>query len=320
MYLTPQEELFAKIKSLNERLWENRANRPQIEDWLANFVGSGGASQQQEELAALYLLSKFMYFGDREVRELLRALYRDLFRYPIIEQIRRSNNDSKDVAFVTYLFHDALRRTRFLGMGNPAESGTHLLYSFRQENGLQLSQFLGAHQILEGGFDHIPRRFRDSQVDRYVFIDDFCGSGDQAALYSDELLSELRKVAADTGAPVRLSYYALFGTSSGIDSARKRTLFDDVACVLELDDSYRCFHAATRYFQEVPAIVSQGNCKSMVKWYGDILWPSNPLGWKGGELLLGFHHNIPDNTLPIIWYNEPSPAWQPIFPRFAKSP
>ncbi|MGI4830438.1 MAG: phosphoribosyltransferase-like protein [Janthinobacterium lividum] len=46
--------------------------------------------------------------------------------------------------------------------------------------------------------------------------------------------------------------------------------------------------------------------------YGRLLfWP--PLGHGNCELLLGFNHNIPDNTLPVIWSKEAQ--WKPIFER-----
>jgi hypothetical protein len=42
------------------------------------------------------------------------------------------------------------------------------------------------------------------------------------------------------------------------------------------------------------------------------------LGFENGQLLVGFHHNTPDNTLPIIWYDEEFASWTPIFKRYNK--
>ena len=33
--------------------------------------------------------------------------------------------------------------------------------------------------------------------------------------------------------------------------------------------------------------------------------PADALGFEDSQLLIGFHHNTPDNTLPIIWFDEP---------------
>ena len=69
----------------------------------------------------------------RKSQELMRVLFRDLYRYPIVEQIRKANNDTTNIDLINREFQDALDRTLFLGVGNPSESGCHLLYYFRQE-------------------------------------------------------------------------------------------------------------------------------------------------------------------------------------------
>ena len=66
------------------------------------------------------------------MRELMKALYRDLYRYPVIAKIRRSNNDTTDCIVIDRLFEEELNHTHFIGVGNPSESGCHLLYYFRQ--------------------------------------------------------------------------------------------------------------------------------------------------------------------------------------------
>jgi transposase InsO family protein len=51
---------------------------PSASGQFSNFVEDGDGSKS-ERLHALFLLSQFMYFGSRELRELLRALFRDLY-------------------------------------------------------------------------------------------------------------------------------------------------------------------------------------------------------------------------------------------------
>src|SRR3546814_14996646 len=60
-------------------------------------------------------------------------------------------------------------------------------------------------------------------VRRYIFVDDFCGSGTQAVAYS-KIVSAL-KAANPT---LRISYYALFATSTGLSHARTPTQFDEI--------------------------------------------------------------------------------------------
>jgi len=77
--------------------------------------------------------------------------------------------------------------TRFLGIGNPSESGVHLLYYFRQENCLPKDVFIDASRAFKSTVTpdgNISVQIGNPDITRYVFIDDICGSGDTAITYS----------------------------------------------------------------------------------------------------------------------------------------
>ena len=84
--------LVQKLKALTQHLWSDMVSWPMIRDWLKNFPESQPAGRR-EQLHGAFLLSQFMYFGIREMRELLKALYRDVYKYPIVERLRRSQAD-----------------------------------------------------------------------------------------------------------------------------------------------------------------------------------------------------------------------------------
>ncbi len=183
-----EQEFLTRIKVLHDTAWERHASGPAVQEWLANFTCPPEAPS--ERLYALCLLSQFMYFGSRQMRALLKALYRDKYKYPIVEQVRRTNADTVNAAFIQAQFQATLDATRFLWVGNPSESGVHLLYYYRQENLLKKKYFINAHEIfsIEDG----KRVLRYPGVTRYVFIDDFCGSGSQGKRYSKDVLTELK--------------------------------------------------------------------------------------------------------------------------------
>lgn len=317
-----------KLKTLNENLWEGRSDETAINEWLDNFVGESGADQENERLHALYLLSNFMYFGSRLMRELLKTLYRDLFKHPIVESIRKSNGDTTDISKIDTSFMEELRKTRFLGVGNPSESGSHLLYYFRQENDLPKTNFIHTHQIFARRRDYHSLKsiwpcrrgrqsvaFRYPTVSRYIFIDDFCGAGDQGVQYSEEIVEEIKEIGPD----IFVGYYVLFGTTNGMNKVRSGTLFDSVECVYELDSSFKAFSRESRYFSHEIGEIDRNFAEFMCRTYGMKLCPDGPLGYGDCQLLIGFHHNTPDNTLPIIWYDElGGPSWRPIFRRYPK--
>lgn len=312
-----EDELYSKLEVLTRRLWDGRITRPDIELWLDNFGDETSAGS--DRLHALYLLSQFIYFPDREMRELLRIVYSDLYRYSIVEEIRRRNGDTLDAGVIDPLLKDELAATRFLGIGNPAESGTHLLYYFRQENSIPKDRFVSVPQLFDRDVASADVGLKDGAVRRLVFIDDFCGSGSQAIDYSENLLGVLRGIEKRRGAKLHISYLVVAATSSGLKAVKDNTSFDRVASVFELDDSYRSVSPGSRHFDgDLPAGVTIEEARALASKHGTYLWPPHALGYEGGELLLGFHHNVPDNTLPIIWWDELQPPWQPIFKRYQK--
>lgn len=308
------DDLKAKLKNLSETVWEDRACWTDIQDWLVNFLDDL-SENPSERMHALYLLSSFMYFGSREMRELLKSLFRDLYRYPIVAEIRQRSANSTNTQAIKDAFQEELKRTRFLGVGNPSESGTHLLYYFRQENNLPKTLFINQYEVFDryGGAAPVSLRFPD--ISRYVFIDDLCGSGNQAKSYSRDLIQDIKRLNPRVSA----AYYVLFATSLGLDEIRGNTEFDQVGCVFELDESFKCFGAESRYFPDPDGYFVKDFVRRMCEKYGNFLFPDHPLGYKDGQLLVGFHHNTPDNTLPVIWYDEPERVtWTPIFRRYPK--
>lgn len=322
-----KERLKAKIKILNETLWDNRVLNPSVEKWLANF------SSDKEKFHALYLLSKFMYFGAIPMRNLLKSLYRDLYRYPLIECIRKNNDNTLDANFIESQFKMEENKTRFLGVGNPSESGAHLLYFFRQENNLSKKLFVYTDEIIDRVGTLEQLHFPD--VNHYVFIDDFCGSGSQATTDGTikRCVINLKRLSAD----VKISYLMLFATSNGIRTVRDSSLYDKVEAVVELDNTYKCFDAKSRLFpQRNDLLCEKDFAQEFCYRYGRPLFRSihqkegltgnkleelsdkTALGWGDCQLLLGFYHNTPDNTLPIIWYDENEIEWFPVFRRYNK--
>lgn len=315
-----EDDLIRKIKVLNDTIWEQRAKQPYIDRWLDNFLPPAAPPSPNERLHALYLLSNFLYFGGREMRELLKSLFRDKYKYPIVQSIRQAHGNTSDCALIAAEFSKELHRTRFLGVGNPSESGCHLLYYFRQENELPKTLFIHAHQIfLRQATTGLPA-LRNPDVTRYVFIDDFCGSGHQAKEYSQDLVEDLKRLNPNS----HVSYYVLFATEDGMKAIRERTSFDAVDCIYELDATFKCFGPLSRYFPLLRADdplkdIDKAFAQAMCTKYGQTLCPDKPLGYGGCQLLLGFHHNTPDNTLPILWHAGSSEhPWTPIFKRYDK--
>ena len=305
----PEEVHLKKLKALSD-LWGGRATKPEVDAWLANFSDSP-TDTTERNLNLLFLLSNFLYFDSDLIRELLRALYRDKFKYPLIEAIRKRLGNTTDATLLENEYAEDLKKSRFLGVGNPSESGCHLLYYFRQENQLRKDLFIHTHEAFSRNNPERKLILRSPEIERYVFIDDFSGTGEQGKAYSDEVVTDLKVAGKST------QYLVLFATKLAMTELRK-TKFDHVDCIFELDDTYKVFGEHSRYFLKPPAGISKEFLLSLCSEYGRRLHPSHPLGHKDSQLLIGFDHNTPDNTLPIIWADGGSPPWAPIFRRYHK--
>ena len=313
-----EEMLRARITVLSERVWENRNQWPQVEAWLSNFDGRAGFEPEVERLHALFLLSQFLFFGSAETRVLLQSVYRDLFLIPLIQEIRASLGGSRDPKTVTSAVEASLNKTRFLGVGNPSESGVHLLYYFRQENRLPTELFLDSAAVFTstlGTDGKIIRALAHPDIERYIFVDDVCGSGETAEDYSKGIVTELITLKPD----VKLSYLAMFATSKGIEKVRSTKFGASSGAVFELDDSYSCLSADARILLDAPPHIEATILEKVAMSYGALLRSHFPGGWGNNQLLLGFLHNTPNNTLPIMWADGSKKCpWTPPFKRYAK--
>lgn len=297
-----------KIKRLSEVVWEGRGAGEAVDEWLETFLKKS-ADRDGDRLRLLHLLSNFLYFGIREVRELLGVLYRDLYRHPILSDVRRRNFDTTDLHLIDEEFSRELAVTRFLGVGNPSASGPHLLYYLRQETGLDAGLFINHFEL--PGFADVA-----TDATRYVFIDDLCATGEQAVDYSNLVVDRLLEQSPSA----RVSYFALLGTEAGLERTRREGRYAEVAAVMTLDETFRCFAPGSRFYDQVPPELDQARVRELCLGFGSIMRCRHPLGFGDAELAVGFNHNTPDDTLPIFWV-EPDdvlPMLRPVFRRYDK--
>ena len=289
--------------------WGDKCDYRLVKNWLRQFNGDSGIAKASERLQMSYLLSNFLYFGPREIQELLRSLYRDLFKYRIVESIRVTNNDTTDRVLIDRLYSQELSATRFLGFGGPSASATHLLYDFRHQNELPERLFISPPDIFR---DQPADALREPFVRRYVFMDDFAGSGNQALRHSTDFVARIRNVAPE----VCVYYFVLFSTTRALRTIADAQLFNEVDAVFELDDDFRAFSTNSLFYSVPTPHISQSDAMIIADYYGQLLLSSNPLGYEDGQLLVGFEHNVPNNTLPIFWHSGTrESSWTAPFPR-----
>ncbi|MGE8533000.1 MAG: hypothetical protein ACN6OJ_00270 [Chryseobacterium sp.] len=319
-----KDRLEEKIRIFLNSIWKEKHEDSLLEKWTNNF------ETEEEKLHMLFLLSKFMYFGNLEIRELLTSIYRDFFKYPQIHKIRRDDSHTINKTDIEIKFDEVLTKTKFLGVGNPSESGVHLLYYFRQQNNLTKNLFITLSEIFKftekskssGTGTYLTIEIGLPNIENYIFIDDFCGTGNQAESELKDKLINLKRLKPE----VKLYYFMMFGTNVGINKIQNieylnpkncsmEKVFEEVKAIFLLDDSFKTFNANSRFFAQAPEEITQILCKNTNEKYGKPM-RFGPLGYDNCELMLSFSHNTPDNSLPIFW-NEQK-LWKPFFKRYNK--
>jgi len=276
------EDFVDKLNDKNNFVWSNQVNLPTIIRWLENF------DSDEERKLALNLLLQFTYYKNLEIKSLLRSAF-NLYCHETQFTLEVERSGVLDIK------EHIKETTRFYGMlKNPSKSGTFLLRPFRNAN--KLESFMFPEEDLK----EVPK-----EIKNVVLIDDILSSGDQVITHWKKILQKI----TENNKHVVFHYLVLFGLTNGISRIKKETTLNLIV-VNELDDSQKVFSDESGYFKESEDNEKKEAMKMCVKHGNRIYSDVTPLGYGDSQLLLGFEHGIPDNTLPIIWSTK---GWFPIF-------
>ena len=296
---------------LDQELWHRQITEPTIRRWSAQFSGRV-RNEDEEQALALAALSHFMFFGEAELRVLSQALFQEHLWYPLAREFRQAHDNTIDEQKIERAVRKELDETVIVGPGNPSESAAHLLYHFRVSNDLPLGIFSSPSAVINSTPEEL------GTLRRLVMVDDLCGTGKTAAKYRQELVEPLREKHPNPG-QLETLYLTLFGTVEGLRNASEHFT---ARTAMFIDDTYKAFGTVSRYFRDgslgAGLSISRAEARTIFATYGEALFPEHPLGYGDCQLLLGFAHNIPNNTLPVLWSTGGEPPWQPIFPRYGK--
>jgi hypothetical protein len=308
----PTDDIYAKglewrsrIKSLSEAVWEGHAKEQIIQDWLGGFVGEV-CDSELERYYGLCLLQQFIYFGKAEIDALLYAMFRDHILYPQVQRCLDINPSLDDFG-IRQSLENAVGRMKIVPVGDVSESAAMLTYRLRQEAGLPPDAIKTVVEVLEALSKH------PGSIDHVVLTDDFLGTGNQLCEKHADQVAKLKSLG------VRVEYVALVAMQRGVDNVRRGNLFDDVTPVILLDRSYSLSELPCVLLDEIEKSLplTRLECLRVVENYGAKLYP-NPLGYENCGVMIGFHHNTPDNALPLFWKKSKTHKWTPVFERKAK--
>lgn len=199
------------------------------------------------------------------------------------------------------IFHNDFSAVRIFSLGNSSSaSGANFLYGFRKE--LKISQKCFPSE-----------RFTEidlTGIKTLVFVDDIIGSGDQATRFAKKTFSQISP-------NIDKYYVVLLALKNGLNKVKNEAGFKMVIPAKGLSEEYKAFSSKSCYFTNR---LQRERLKKICHKYGKQLYPKYPLGYEDSQSLFVFPHNVPNNTLPIIWAGPESESklgvpWKPLWKR-----
>ena len=193
---------------------------------------------------------------------------------------------------------------------SPAKSGVSCARIYAQENNIYVDNAVFRDDI---------RRVltNNSQIRAIVFVDDIIASGGTAEVHLNWLIENVGELIRKQQLMVFVT--AVCGLRRGLEKVK--TVVDNASLSAQvrvvvgdlLDETDQCFSDQSGVFSSSQ---DRNEARSIAKKYGTELDGNQPLGYDDSQLLVVFHDNCPNNTLPILWKESISkPKWKPLFQR-----
>lgn len=289
------EAVFSRCRDLiGYQLWSG-LQRPRLDAWINNF------RTDEERYFAARVLDALIYRSDDQTLALMRQLfsrvvpdYARIHKLPgslqrIYTSLREAHIDPR------------VRLVPVIPPGSPpTKSGPVIARHLKRA--LRFSEQWIIHP------DRVASEF--GNADAFVFIDDFLGTGEQFSGF-------LSATGLDAHVSTSTFVYAcLAGHSEGIGMLQGSFPQLHISTVECLDDSHAIFHPKAGSFPD-----EVNSAESARDFYYQLLADRgihivgpDRRGFGHLEVVYAFEHSVPDNSLPILWWDG-SPQWRRLFDR-----
>ncbi|HEY0027022.1 MAG TPA: ProQ/FINO family protein [Allosphingosinicella sp.] len=234
---------------------------------------------------ALRLLAELRYYDDDHIRNEWSRIFRDL----VPAEAKTSS-------------------TLLVAAGGAEKSATHNAYFIRQA----LSQFPPSVSSIDTAFAFV-RANGDVNYHKectVIIFDDILGSGDTVMRFLDQF-------AAASLIKARLLVVSLVSTKLAKERLEMRLGPGTVITGRLLENRDKAFgEENTLWDNEEDRVRSRRWAEQIGLALG--FSAEHALGWRGGEALIAFSYNIPNNSLPLLWGEGQvrGKPWVPLFTRY----
>lgn len=251
------------IEELASTFQYKNVTKGKIITWLKQF-------EESHQTIALKLLQSIRFYDTAQMHDACKNLCR------IIKAECGENLDN----------------TLFMGLGPAGKSGSAMLSRFRHANSMHLARYHDKFKF-SSAITSLPSSFSGN----LVFLDDFIGSGSQAA-------ASLLDIVSIAPPATKIFLLVIAGYQSAIDN-----ICGEVECnvfsVDTLQDHEKLFSDANTNFTQAEKAILRDYCKRTGSTY--------PYGYRNVGSLVVFCDSAPNNT-PSILIHE-GDTWKPLFVR-----
>jgi hypothetical protein len=280
-------------RQLIERgLWDIRMVR--FDSWIKQFCGP------EEEFFSACLLDQLIFRTAQQFEAGLRSLFRSNLNGQLFP-------DASDLELLRKLSERSEPRIRVVPVicetDPPTKSGPLVLRRLQRILRIRHQWMCWPWQAAE--------KIRKGEVDIIVFGDDFLGSGVQFETFFKQW--KFHELPQD----VRYCYAPVVAHQNGLTYLAEKLPLVSVVSAETLNSSHGFFS------NEVWQLLGQGciSAEEAKVWYEEFteqreLRPKKmELGVGDLALTFGFSHSTPNNSLPILWYENEKAGWKPLLER-----
>lgn len=261
-----------------------------VRTWLNQF------DNNIERRLMFKLLQSLRFYNEVVVREKLRIIHEHV-RKDLVQDIKIASSRSEKVS----------RNVLVSAFGKISKSGPSYVRMYATENKISKSE-----NIIS--FEKICTSIQNNErIKAVVFIDDITASGQTAVEHLEKLNEQCGELLANRGIKVVPAFICGFEEGlEQINSIAEGFSFEVDPYISDiLMKSDQCFSEESDIFEQSEEFVK---AREIAYKYGTILLPNMPLGYQDNQLLIAFFETCPNNSLPILWAEQP-PKWTALFRR-----
>jgi len=287
-YIVYVSQIHEKVNNLiNHRIWSG-IDKLKLKQWLKNF------DSEEEKYFAACVLDNLIYRNDAQTESMLYNLISIDIPNLLLKHKPVGINPYATLFGFRSSIDPQIRLVCVRGEFDGPSKSSHFV-----------ARMLKRKMLINEGWMITPDQIEpcmNSGIKCFLFIDDFLGTGNQFDNMATEIMLKNKLSDPDCF----FAYAPLTAHSTGIKFLNKEYPGLKIACVEKLDEANSVFNSAFNDGLNTPESSRQFYLEFMRRKAALTLSDEDLLGYGSLELSYVFEQSVPDNNLPLMYWNRNS--------------